>query len=108
MGGEANQRTPPPPHGKFWSIVPPLPFKFMTEHKLIYSDSDFRLIISDYSDFSSNILKEYMKKNIYILKTEFYNYMHFVIFSRTGILELGIYNMLKILTHFFYQGIQKK
>ena len=38
------------------------PVKFMTAHKLRYLDSDFRLIISVYSDFSSDVLKEYVKK----------------------------------------------
>ena len=60
MWGKANRRTPPPP----WQIFahsPPL-VKFMTAYKLRYSDLDFRLIISDYSDFRSDILKEYLKK----------------------------------------------
>ena len=37
---------------------PPTSVMFMTA----YPDSDFRLIILDYSDFSSDILKEYVKK----------------------------------------------
>ena len=59
-GGGANRRTPTS-RGKFLPIRPP-PVKFMTAHKLRYSDPDFRLIISVYSDFSSDILKEYVKK----------------------------------------------
>ena len=45
-----------------------------------------------------------------MLKTDFYNYMHFVIFLSSGILELEIYKMLKVSTYqgILYQGIQKK
>ena len=63
-GWGANRRTLP--RGKFSPIRPP-PVKFMTAHKLRYSDSDFRLIISD-SDFSSDILKEYVKKKPRVLE----------------------------------------
>ena len=54
-GGE-----PAYPRGKCSPIRPPV--KVMTAHKLRYSDPDFRLIISVYSDFSSDILKEYVQK----------------------------------------------
>ena len=63
-GGRTDVRSPV---ANFRPFAPP-PVKFMTAHKLRYSDSDFRLIISDYSDFSSDILKEYVKKKPRVLE----------------------------------------
>ena len=60
-GGRTGVR---PPRGKFSP-------KFMTAHKLKYSDSDFRLIMSVYSDFSSDILKKYVKRNQMPLNLKF-------------------------------------
>ena len=42
--------------------------KFMTAHKLRYLYSDFTLIISDYSDFSSDIRKKCVKKKTRVLE----------------------------------------
>ena len=70
MGGGGGQPRTPPPRGKFSPIRPP-PVKFMTAHKLKYSDSDFRLIMSVYSDFSSDILKKYVKRNQMPLNLKF-------------------------------------
>ena len=54
--------------------------------KLRHSDSDFRLVMS-----------------------EFYVYVHLVIFLSTGILELNISKMLKVhLTHFFIKELKKE
>ena len=59
MGGEPAYAPPP---------LTNFTVKFMTAQKIRYSDSDFRLIISDYSDFNSDILKEYVKKKNIDLK----------------------------------------
>ena len=84
----------------------------MAAHKFRYSDSGFRLIISVYSDFSSDILKEYLKKKPRALE-----------FSIEGRI-LNLCKLSYLFKHryfwtydlqnvkgtypFFYQGIQKK